>query len=364
MSSFLCTKIPLEQRATPLYCLHIFSPLHQITPKKGLWSCCVAQQQLPKTARGGVSTKWWSSSSCGGGGVLANPRRRETTCSSSRQSRRRPPSKTPPRAQSRADDDDDNVDVDAVVFEPIIDDGGGGGGGGPPPPPTQKEVGKKTKAPPPSSSSSFGNGIFDSLIKSYDEFDASEGLTKLKRNVKHSDRMAKAMQYKAGKVAKSLRVKVNGTTNANARKSVGVLSRTRITGEAARGEEDDDDADARSTLKKKKKKTPGKTSKEKSKEASKIPVTYPDATKPEIYKFNDAEREAMGELEADGCTSCDTERELVRLFAEVSSKQVKRERRLLETAGHFHSWVRVERVHVRRRCERRVFDAQIVSGKN
>ena len=230
--------------------------------------------------------------------MLANPRRRETTCSSSRQSRRLcPPSKTPPRAQSRADDDDDNVDVDAVVFEPIIDDGGGGGGPPLPPPPPQKEVGKKTKAPPPSSSS-FGNGIFDSLIKSYDEFDASEGLTKLKRNVKHSDRMAKAMQYKAGKVAKSLRVKVNGTTNANARKSVGVLSRTRTTGEAD-GEEDDDDADARSTLKKKKKKTPGKTSKEKSKEASKIPVTYPDAKKPEIYKFNDAEREAMGELDAD-----------------------------------------------------------------
>ena len=182
------------------------------------------------------------------------------------------------------------MDVDAVVFEPIIDDGGGGGGGGPPLPPTQKEVGKKTKAPPPSSSSSFGNGIFLILIKSYDEFDASEGLTKLKRNVKHSDRMAKAMQYKAGKVAKSLRVKVNGTTNANARKSVGVLSRTRTTrrGPAVGGRRRR--PDARSTLKKKKKKTPGKTSKEKSKEASKIPVTYPDATKPEIYKFNDAER--------------------------------------------------------------------------
>ena len=41
-----------------------------------------------------------------------------------------------------------------------------------------------------------------------------------------------------------------------------------------------------------------KTSKEKSK-SGKIPVTYPDATKPEIYKFNDAEREAMGELDAD-----------------------------------------------------------------
>ena len=185
------------------------------------------------------------------------------------------------------------MDVDAVVFEPIIDNGGG-----PPLSPPLKEEGKKTslgKKSAKNPSSFKGNGIFDSLLKSYDEFDASEGLTKLKRNVKHSDRVAKAMQYKAGKVAKSLRVKVNAkTTNAKntKTKSVGVLSRTTTT---TSGGPDDDAADAGSTLKK----TPGKTSKEKSKEGSKIPVTYPDAKKPEIYKFNDAEREAMGELDAD-----------------------------------------------------------------
>jgi pimeloyl-ACP methyl ester carboxylesterase len=131
-------------------------------------------------------------------------------------------------------------------------------------------VNKKSNSSSTSTSASFGNGIFDSLMKSYDEFDKSEQFTKLKRNVRQSDRVAKAMQYKAGKVARSLRVKVNNNSAA------AVLSRNKDGAQVA---------DATSSLKKS--------------EISKIPVAYPDATKPTIYKLTDAERVAMGELDAD-----------------------------------------------------------------
>jgi len=177
--------------------------------------------------------------------------------------------------RSNASDEDlvgDGLDVDAVVFEPVIDGGGSSASVGAASSSSSSSSleNKKSNSSSTSTSASFGNGIFDSLMKSYDEFDKSEQFTKLKRNVRQSDRVAKAMQYKAGKVARSLRVKVNNNSAA------AVLSRNKDGAQVA---------DATSSLKKS--------------EISKIPVAYPDATKPTIYKLTDAERVAMGELDAD-----------------------------------------------------------------
>ena len=149
----------------------------------------------------------------------------------------------------------------------------------------------------------------------------------MKRNAKQSDRVAKAMQYKAGKAARSLRVKVNNSNNGKG--TAGVLTTSSSNNPAA-------------LLGRK------NASSEKKREKNKVPVAYPDATKPTIYKLTDAERAAMGALDADEMHFVPIpERKLVRLFTPVSSEKVERERGLLEAAGYIHPRMRVERAHVR-----------------
>lgn len=163
-----------------------------------------------------------------------------------------------------------NLNVDAVVFESVVDTGGGGSGSG---------SGGGGKSNSNTKNTNFSaSGIFDSLLKSYDEFDASEQLERMKRNAKQSDRVAKAMQYKAGKAARSLRVKVNNSNNGKG--TAGVLTTSSSNNPAA-------------LLGRK------NASSEKKREKNKVPVAYPDATKPTIYKLTDAERAAMGALDAD-----------------------------------------------------------------
>ncbi|CAL6295144.1 unnamed protein product [Bathycoccus prasinos] len=162
-----------------------------------------------------------------------------------------------------------NLNVDAVVFESVVDTGGGSGSGG----------GGKSNTNTNTKNTNFSaSGIFDSLLKSYDEFDASEQLKRMKRNAKQPDRVAKAMQYKAGKAARSLRVKVNNT-NGKDNTARGVLTTSSSNNPALLGRKN--------------------TSSEKKREKNKVPVAYPDATKPTIYKLTDAERAAMGALDAD-----------------------------------------------------------------
>ena len=162
-----------------------------------------------------------------------------------------------------------NLNVDAVVFESVVDTGGGSGSGG----------GGKSNTNTNTKNTNFSaSGIFDSLLKSYDEFDASEQLKRMKRNAKQSDRVAKAMQYKAGKAARSLRVKVNNT-NGKDNTARGVLTTSSSNNPALLGRKN--------------------ASSEKKGERNKVPVAYPDATKPTIYKLTDAERAAMGALDAD-----------------------------------------------------------------
>ena len=162
-----------------------------------------------------------------------------------------------------------NLNVDAVVFESVVDTGGGSGSGG----------GGKSNTNTNTKNTNFSaSGIFDSLLKSYDEFDASEQLKRMKRNAKQSDRVAKAMQYKAGKAARSLRVKVNNT-NGKDNTARGVLTTSSLNNPALLGRKN--------------------ASSEKKGERNKVPVAYPDATKPTIYKLTDAERAAMGALDAD-----------------------------------------------------------------
>ena len=162
-----------------------------------------------------------------------------------------------------------NLNVDAVVFESVVDTGGGSGSGG----------GGKSNTNTNTKNTNFSaSGIFDSLLKSYDEFDASEQLKRMKRNAKQSDRVAKAMQYKAGKAARSLRVKVNNT-NGKDNTARGVLTTSSSNNPALLGRKS--------------------ASSEKKREKNKVPVAYPDATKPTIYKLTDAERAAMGALDAD-----------------------------------------------------------------
>jgi len=162
-----------------------------------------------------------------------------------------------------------NLNVDAVVFESVVDTGGGSGSGG----------GGKSNTNTNTKNTNFSaSGIFDSLLKSYDEFDASEQLKRMKRNAKRSDRVAKAMQYKAGKAARSLRVKVNNT-NGKDNTARGVLTTSSLNNPALLGRKN--------------------ASSEKKREKNKVPVAYPDATKPTIYKLTDAERAAMGALDAD-----------------------------------------------------------------
>ena len=161
-----------------------------------------------------------------------------------------------------------NLNVDAVVFESVVDTGGGGSGSG--------SGGGKSNTN--SNTKNNLSGIFDSLLKSYDEFDASEQLERMKRNAKQSDRVAKAMQYKAGKAARSLRVKVN-TNNGKDNTARGVLTTSSSNNPTLLGRKN--------------------ASSEKKREKNKVPVAYPDATKPTIYKLTDAERVAMGALDAD-----------------------------------------------------------------
>ncbi|CAL6295714.1 unnamed protein product [Bathycoccus prasinos] len=162
-----------------------------------------------------------------------------------------------------------NLNVDAVVFESVVDTGGGSGSGG----------GGKSNTNTNTKNTNFSaSGIFDSLLKSYDEFDASEQLKRMKRNAKQPDRVAKAMQYKSGKAARSLRVKVNNT-NGKDNTAWGVLTTSSSNNPALLGRKN--------------------TSSEKKREKNKVPVAYPDATKPTIYKLTDAERAAMGALDAD-----------------------------------------------------------------
>ncbi|CAL6295845.1 unnamed protein product [Bathycoccus prasinos] len=162
-----------------------------------------------------------------------------------------------------------NLNVDAVVFESVVDTGGGSGSGG----------GGKSNTNTNTKNTNFSaSGIFDSLLKSYDEFDASEQLKRMKRNAKQPDRVAKAMQYKSGKAARSLRVKVNNT-NGKDNTARGVLTTSSSNNPALLGRKN--------------------TSSEKKREKNKVPVAYPDATKPTIYKLTDAERAAMGALDAD-----------------------------------------------------------------
>ena len=208
-----------------------------------------------------------------------------------------------------------NLNVDAVVFESVVDTGGGGSGSG--------SGGGKSNTN--SNTKNNLSGIFDSLLKSYDEFDASEQLERMKRNAKQSDRVAKAMQYKAGKAARSLRVKVN--TNNGKDNTAGVLTTSSSNNPTLLGRKN--------------------ASSEKKREKNKVPVAYPDATKPTIYKLTDAERVAMGALDADEIRADAIRRKLVRLFTPVSSEKVERERGLLEAAGYIHSRMRVERAHVR-----------------
>ena len=156
---------------------------------------------------------------------------------------------------STSSDDEANVEVDSVVFEKVLEKEGEG---------EERSLAR-----------TFAYGFYDSIMKSFDDFDVNEKIRNIGQYVQNGDRVQRAIKYRAGKVARSLRASstqlignVNGGLDEDGTIDVddddGVVGSSSMTG-------------IKTTTKKKKKAV----------------VVYPDTTQPTIYRLNDEERKCM-----------------------------------------------------------------------